>query len=508
MSQRIALLLLIVGLLAACANPTPPQPTPELVVPTATESAAPTTETLPDGATPTTTAAETATPAPLIPTRVSPVRIEFPAGGTSAAVSGSLAARGSAEYILRAFAGQTMRVAVSSPGGMIVPSIQGADGALLKLSIDGLTEWAGTLPSAQEYIIRLTALGSADSYTLAVDIDPPAVPEPAPERIEFPAGGTSATRSGTVQPTSVNRYVLGAAAGQRMDVRVTAADPNVLLAVIGADGIPLQRYIAGAVDFAGILPVTQDYVLEVWSFSAAPQAYTLDVSIPAEAPPPTAPPPTAAAPTRIEFAPGAITGSVAVTPTPGATDRYVLGAGRGQLMFISLSSTGAPAFRVGPAGQPHFDERLIRWAGELPATGDYAISVIDDGTGAPYTLTVTIVTPESADSAERIAFAPGASAATVSATLNVAADTYRSHRYVVRALAGQTLQLTLNGVPGGFTVVTVFGADGARLGGLDNALGSSVTVPLPSTQDYTISLIAAGGAGGLSLNYDLTVAIP
>ena len=59
-------------------------------------------------------------------------------------------------------------------------------------------------------------------------------------------------------------------------------------------------------------------------------------------------------------------------------------------------------------GQPLVRSHLKQssWAGVLPATQDYGISVVSFGGAAPYTLQVIIP--------ERISFAPGAISATAS----------------------------------------------------------------------------------------------
>lgn len=98
--------------------------------------------------------------------------------------------------------------------------------------------------------------------------------------IRFAAGGTAASLPGNIAPGQVRRYVLGASQGQTMTVRVDAPPNSVALAVWGADGTVLLSDHAGAMEWQGQLPATQDYTIGL-SGATAPTLYRLNVSIPA-----------------------------------------------------------------------------------------------------------------------------------------------------------------------------------------------------------------------------------
>ena len=64
-----------------------------------------------------------------------------------------------------------------------------------------------------------------------------------------------------------------------MTVSVSSPTNDVVLAIWGADGTVLLSDHAGATEWQGLLPATQDYYLGL-SGAAAPTLFRLSVSIP------------------------------------------------------------------------------------------------------------------------------------------------------------------------------------------------------------------------------------
>ena len=75
-------------------------------------------------------------------------------------------------------------------------------------------------------------------------------------------------------------YLINASAGQTMDVKIISPDIDVLsLGVYGQDdGQPYERYQVKNSGFHGVLPVTQGYYLEVFSFKKSTD-FTLEITI-------------------------------------------------------------------------------------------------------------------------------------------------------------------------------------------------------------------------------------
>lgn len=102
---------------------------------------------------------------------------------------------------------------------------------------------------------------------------------PAVQRIQFAHGAISATVQGDVAAHVSDDYILAAAAGQTMTVVIESLNSNVLLTIVGADGIPLTNgLMSGATSWQGELPATQDYIVRAIG-TLEPAAYTLIVTI-------------------------------------------------------------------------------------------------------------------------------------------------------------------------------------------------------------------------------------
>jgi hypothetical protein len=117
-----------------------------------------------------------------------------------------------------------------------------------------------------------------------------------------------------------------------------------------------------------------------------------------------------------------------------------------------------------------------------------------------YSLEV-VVPPLPQVGATRITFAPGATSATVTGSLDFAGDV---DNWVIHALAGQTMHISIGVSQSGWVTVYVYNAAGDVI-----ALGSDldvVSAPLATNGDYTIVINSLLGAPPLS--YSLVVEVP
>jgi hypothetical protein len=466
-------------------------------------------------------AAPSATPSATVPPTPEPagepIRIQFAPGGTSATLHGTIAppAAGGVTigtgYVLRAQAGQTMTVEITSPNGQVLLTVIGADGTVFKRFLDGSASWTGTLPRTQDYYVKPVAVGQDATYTLHVSI-PPLSPTPTteagPVRIQFAPGATSATVHGTIEPpetggvTVGTGYVLRAQAGQTMEADIDSAHGDILLSIVGADGQPLKRYHVGGAYWQGTLPETQDYILRPVAIGQD-DSYMLTVTIPPAIPEPTEEP---SAPTRIQFAPGATSATVHGTidpPTGGGVNvgtGYVLRAQAGQTMIVDITSPGGEVlFKiVGSDGIPlkRYVDGTTHWSGTLPVTQDYYIEPVAVGQDGTYTLEISI--PPLGPEPARIEFAPGANATTVDGSFGEAGV----RRYVLRALAGQ--EMTVRVWPASDVHMAVQGADGSYW---EVPLGQSALhiAELPRTQDYVIILWRAPDATVIDFTMQVSI---
>ncbi len=212
-----------------------------------------------------------------------PIRIEFAPGTDTATVGGSVPPGDAAHYVIRALAGQTMSVNILNASGSVWLAIWGADGTVLISDHAGATSWSGQLPSTQDYYIDvISQAGTTPGFTLQVTIPPQPGPGPEPptKRITFAPGSVSAIEQGGVDPGSIMRYLVAAMAGQTMTVDASSPQWDVVLVIWGADGTVLLSDHAGATSWSGVLPSSQDYIIDVKSVGVAPTSFTLQVTIP------------------------------------------------------------------------------------------------------------------------------------------------------------------------------------------------------------------------------------
>jgi hypothetical protein len=211
-------------------------------------------------------------------------------------------------------------------------------------------------------------------------------------RINFAAGAVSATVNGTLAAGGeLETYVLRANAGQLMTIAVTANPAGtVTVFVRNAAG----QLLASGSDAMGLnlgLPATGDYFIDVSTPGAAPDVgYTLEVAIPASAPP-------TPQPVRIEFAAGATSATVNETLAFGGdVDTWVLRALAGQTMTVNVTASEANWMNLFVYDQNNqFLGSGTDATGvivNLPADQDYIILVSSINAAPPlnYTMTVTI----------------------------------------------------------------------------------------------------------------------
>ncbi|MGE5602563.1 MAG: LysM peptidoglycan-binding domain-containing protein [Nitrososphaerales archaeon] len=214
-------------------------------------------------------------------TASNPVRIRFSAGGISATVTGTVAFPNRFCYVVGAQAGQQMTVQITSPGQAANFLINTPDGQPLKRLENEDRTWTGVLPLTGDYLICVATAGGTARYNLSVTIPPAGGPvTPPATRIRFPAGGTSATVSGTVANNGRQCYVLAARAAQLMMVQVSSPANVANFSLVSPDGSPLKRVENGVPYLSLHLPLTGDYTICVGVPAGTPATYyALMVSI-------------------------------------------------------------------------------------------------------------------------------------------------------------------------------------------------------------------------------------
>ncbi len=376
-------IILFALILSACQVVTPaptaaPQP-PPVVMPT--PMAAPTT-------------------APQHPeTRTDAQRLDF---STTTMISspGELKPGTGLQAVFNAEAGRKLNIdIVIESGSGAALSLWGADGTVLVPEVAGITEWDGVLSTAQDYYLNFRNTAAEPlGYRLTIKMAPLVPPQAT--RIQFKPGATGGSTQSELAPNSRLRYVLGIMAGQQMTISLStvSTDIDAYLYIWGADGTVFTP-ASPVKEWSGLLPVSQDYYVEVVSASTEPINYQLTINIPPIKTP--AAPATLAVPVPkiakdepIRFDEGAMSVEIDGALISGERDRYTLSAKAGETLEVMVTSLeDNAAFTIlGPDNKPlpgtEEGKDCTDWAKPVPADGTYAILVGSTRGNAAYTLKV------------------------------------------------------------------------------------------------------------------------
>jgi hypothetical protein len=205
------------------------------------------------------------------PTAAPATRINFATGSTYGYIQVSLQPGQSQAYVLGAMQGQPMIVRVDSAYSDGILAIRGADNAQLLSETLRYNSWWGILPSAQNYIVTVTAGAAGGSYTLGVTIA---------SRIQFPAGENGTTVTGTTVGGYNISYAVWASTGQTMTVNLDVPGGAASLEIWGFDDGEL--YVGrqdGWTSFSITLPAAQEFIVEVYPSAGQEVYYTLSVDV-------------------------------------------------------------------------------------------------------------------------------------------------------------------------------------------------------------------------------------
>lgn len=201
-------------------------------------------------------------------------RIEFDAGTTGKTITGEIGAGQTNSYVLQVGDGQFMTVILNGPDTVGIGA-HDKDGLLLE-SQTSVTSWTSPELNAGDITLTVSSQNSG-SYQLTVNVvDEYTLVDKG--RIQFDAGATSKTVSGSFTGTSLDTYVVGAAEGQIMTVELNG--PQSSMFSIRNDAIDkIIFHPTGPVSTITTepLPVTGDY--EIGLGPSFPGDYELTVTI-------------------------------------------------------------------------------------------------------------------------------------------------------------------------------------------------------------------------------------
>jgi hypothetical protein len=204
-------------------------------------------------------------------------------------------------------------------------------------------------------------------------------------RVRFARGTTSGLVDDSLRAGETRGYLLGAERGQVMMVHAItwpvrqggSPPPLATVRVYSvADGRELTAPAGPGALWSGRLPASGDYAVRV--SATAPTAYTLAMQIPR----------------RLTPSEGDPTAAITGTAPSRAPVDYIFQGKSGQTLAASVRESDPATLHVyglddGEQLAP-LPERRQLWAGRLPATQDYVVSVVPLEEGARYELTVTL----------------------------------------------------------------------------------------------------------------------
>ena len=185
--------------------------------------------------------------------------------------------------------------------------------------------------------------------------------------------------------------------------------------------------------------------------------------------------------TRASMASGST--SVSVDGHVGKKGRstFLVGARAGQTMMVSIDTGNKPLYLEieAPDGTILLSasDQEDYWQGTLPKDGDNLVSVVTTGSATDFSISITIPV--------RITFQSGA----VSATVNTKVRSSDVITYLLRALKGQTMTVTITS-PDDDIFLNIYGLKDGKtyVRSSDELTTDSFT--LPSTQDYVIQAVS------------------
>ena len=197
--------------------------------------------------------------------------IAFAPGATSAVISGYVPAGGVVSYNFYAFANQNFLALLTSDSGTSVLGVSDVYGNVFLDANQRQNSYNMYLPRTATYYVNIYSTGYSENFTLQIFI---------PARVTIPTGQTSTSMSGTLAPYSVVSYTAYMYAGQTARIDdYSGPQPNSFLRVSGLQtGMVYMDYTAYSPSWYSVVPVTQDYLIEVISIDQTSN-YRLTVDV-------------------------------------------------------------------------------------------------------------------------------------------------------------------------------------------------------------------------------------
>ena len=196
--------------------------------------------------------------------------INFTPGTTAGVVQGTIQPGQVVSYTVSAEQGQPMILSAESPSFDVTLGLFEPNGNTVVPPANKWVHWQGSLPKTETYTVQLYGGATTEAYTLTVKL---------PLRINFVLGQSSVTLNDTAVNGYVFSYVFRANVNQTMSVSLNQPGTIAYVDVFGINTGTLLSPADKATDWSGVLPLYQDYVVEVIPRNGQLMSYTLTVTI-------------------------------------------------------------------------------------------------------------------------------------------------------------------------------------------------------------------------------------
>ncbi|MEZ5346719.1 MAG: hypothetical protein R2681_14305 [Pyrinomonadaceae bacterium] len=212
-----------------------------------------------------------------------------------------------------------------------------------------------------------------------------------PTTVKFDAGKTSKSYKNSIKRGNSHTYFLTASSGQTMSVRISSANEDAGFTVYDPSGNELSagEETTETRDFSEELAGSGRHKIVVTS--GRDVTYSIKFEVSARPKDLTAREAEGGANKIVKFGRGNSSATYSNSVVRGDRDTYILGAGAGQFMTVSIRSVenNASFEIVAPNGENLVDDDT-NWTGELPRDGNYKI-IIGSGRGnATYTVKFSV----------------------------------------------------------------------------------------------------------------------
>lgn len=196
------------------------------------------------------------------------IRLSMALGGTDVSASGKVAAGKTVRYVFGALKGQLINLTLST-GSNAVLGVRNAAGTVLLDPAKAWTNFRVYLPAGGDWFIDVYGGNTDADYSLYLSI---------PARLSFASGSSSMSGKGSIGNGNGMQFIVYARAGQNLKASVDAA--GLGLSIYAVEGTVLKSPMGEGASFDGKLPVTGDYIFNVFSVpGSAPTNFSLAIEI-------------------------------------------------------------------------------------------------------------------------------------------------------------------------------------------------------------------------------------